>query len=287
MRENKHRRAFKKKQQAKYKAKNNFQDTSPRQSSTKTKKTNPFQKGGRLTLFGRKPVFEALSDPRITSQKLFITKQARGELINEIISLAKKIALPIEYMTALALSRISKNSRQDQGVALDVQAPLHQTLQERLQTALPDRPIFLLDGLNTPANLGLLVRSVWAAGAAGIILPERGCAPLNPLAVKASAGVAIHAPIWTCQTALEAVHLLQKQNLPIFGLAGEAAQSLYSKNWPLKSVWIVGNESDGMSEEVRTHLSASVSLPMHNQVESLNAAVATSIVAFELLRQRH
>ena len=282
------RRAFKKK-----KAKQNKLQNTPEKGRSRPKKRksknvaqHPFQQGGRLTLFGRKPVYEALSDPRITSQKLFIAQHAKGELIDEIRSLAQQIALPIEYMSPLALSRISKNSRQDQGVALDVQAPLHQSLEERLKSTLPQRPIFLLDGLNTPANLGLLIRSVWAAGAAGIILPKQGCAPLNPLAVKASAGVAIHAPIWTCHSAEEAVLLLTQQNIPIYGLAGEAKTTLFERQWPLQSVWVVGNETTGMSQEVRTQLTESVALPMDNQVESLNAAVATSIVAFELLRQR-
>ena len=248
---------------------------------------NPFQTGGRLTLFGRKPVLEAISDPRITSQKLFIAHSARGEMIDTIVRCAHAIGLPIERLSAMHLSRISKHGKQDQGVALDVQAPLHQSLEGRLSEPLPDRPIFLLDGLNTPANLGLLIRSVWAAGAAGIILPKKGCAPLNPLAVKASAGIAIHAPIWTCESAQEAFKLLLSAGLPIFGLAGEASQSMYDHTWPQRSVWVVGNETEGMSTFVRENLTEQISLPMSNQVESLNAAVATSVVAFELLRQRH
>ena len=256
-------------------------------SKKKDRERNPFESGGRLTLFGRKPVLEALNDPRITAQKLFLSRTVRGEMIEAILRQAHGIGLPIERLSALELSRISKHGKQDQGVALDVQAPLHQSLKERLENPFPNRPIFLLDGLNTPANLGMLIRSVWAAGAGGIIIPKKGCAPLNPLAVNASAGVAIHAPIWTCGTALEAVQLLQKAQLPIFGLAGEARHSLYEKAWPQQSVWVVGNETEGMSQAVRTELTDEVSLPMFNQVESLNAAVATSIVAFELLRQRN
>ena len=259
---------------------------SPQYSKKQKASKNPYHNHRRLTLFGRKPVFEALSDPRITSQKLFMTHQARGELINDILRVAHAIALPVERLSGMELSRISKHGKQDQGVALDVEAPLHQSLEERLKSPLPDRPIFLLDGLNTPANLGMLIRSVWAAGAAGIILPKSGCAPLNPLAVKASAGVAIHAPIWTCQSSEDAVTLLKAIEIPIYGLAGGSNCSLYDQTWPQRSVWVVGNESHGISSVVRSALSQAVSLPMLNTVESLNAAVATSIVAFELGRQR-
>lgn len=253
----------------------------------KKKKVNPFNSGGRLTLFGRKPVLEALSDPRITAQKLFLSHTARGEMIEAIVHQAHGVGLSIERLSTLELSRISKHGKQDQGVALDVQAPLHQSLKDRLDKPLPNRPIFLLDGLNTPANLGLLIRGVWAASAGGVIVPKKGCTPLNPLAVKASAGVAIHAPIWTCETAIEAVQLLQKKQIAIFGLAGEAPYSLYEKSWPQQAVWVVGNETKGMSQSIRRELTEQVSLPMFNQVESLNAAVATSVVAFELMRQRN
>lgn len=242
--------------------------------------------GGRLTLFGRKPVFEALSDPRITSQKLFVAYNARGELIDDITRLAKQIGLPIERLSPERLSRISKHGRQDQGVALDVQAPHHQSLADALKESLPRGPLFLLDGLTTPANVGMVIRSAWASGAAGVIIPREGCAPLNPLAVKASAGVAIHAAVLSCQSALEAVELLTEHHIPIYGLAGEAERSIYQATWPEVSAWVVGNESVGMSQPVRARLTEALSLPMFGQVESLNAAAAASVVAFELCRQR-
>ena len=267
---------------------------SPRRSDSSAQRTrtpkrsheDPFKRGGRLTLFGRKPVYEALSDPRVTAQKLFIARHARGEMIEAILRRADQIALPVERLSAMALSRISKHGKQDQGVALDVQAPLHLDLAQALDRSTSDLPIFLLDGLTTPANLGMVIRSVWASGAAGIILPREGCSPLNPLAVKASAGVAIHAAIWDCQSAIAAVHHLNEHQIPIFGLAGEATRSLYTSAWPQRSAWVIGNESVGMSAGVRAHLTDVVSLPMAGDVESLNAAAAATVVAFELSRQR-
>ena len=262
-------------------------DSSAQRTPTPHRRSeDPFKRGGRLTLFGRKPVYEALNDPRITSQKLFIARHARGEMIEAILRRADQAALPVERLSAMALSRISKHGKQDQGVALDVQAPLHLDLAQALDKPLSDRPIFLLDGLTTPANLGMVIRSVWASGASAIILPREGCSPLNPLAVKASAGVAIHAAIWNCQSAIAAVQHLNEHRIPIFGLAGEATRSLYESSWPQRSAWVIGNESVGMSAEVRAHLTDAVSLPMASHVESLNAAAAASVVAFELSRQR-
>ena len=220
-------------------------------------------------------------------------------MIHEITQLARDVGLPIERMSAMELSRISKQGKQDQGVALDVQAPHHRALSEALEELKPRlaqgaqlKPIFLLDGVQTPANLGMVLRSLCAAGVEGVVLPQRGCAPLNPLAVKASAGVAIKAPVWSCETALEAAEQLSKLGAPLFGLRGDDATCLFNAPPALTApgepphVWVLGNESEGVSAEVGEHISAWVSIPMEAGVESLNAAVAASVVAFELARQR-
>ena len=263
-----------------------------------SKPDSPFERGGRVTLYGRLPVLEALRDPRITPQRLFLSKRANGANIKEITLLANQVALPIERLDPLALSRISKNGRQDQGVALDLCAPGHLALDEALSqldslgATGPEggRPIFLLDGLNTPGNLGMTIRGLCAANVAGIILPQRGCAPLNPLAIKASAGVALRAPIWFCDTAEHAAHLLIDHNARLHGLSADGETNLYERdaqrNTAIIEVWVLGNESAGISEAVRPLISEWVHLPMSGEVESLNAAVAASVVAFELDRQR-
>jgi 23S rRNA (guanosine2251-2'-O)-methyltransferase len=225
-------------------------------------------------------------------QKLFLAHRAEGSIIREITQLADSVGLPVERMSALELSRISKQGKQDQGVALDVQAPHYQSLNEalelfgdRLKSGAQLRPIFLLDGVQTPANLGMILRSLCAAGVEGVILPRRGCAPLNPLAVKASAGVALKAPVWSCETALEAAEALRALGLSLFGLRGEEARCLYTELTEASGVWVLGNESEGVSAEVSAQITAWASIPMTGGVESLNAAVAASVVAFELTRR--
>lgn len=262
-------------------------------SSHPKKDKNPFTQGGRVTLYGRKPVLEALQDPAILPQKLFLAHRAEGSIIREILELADHVGLPIERMNALELSRISKQGKQDQGVALDVQAPHHKKLDEAVnelkvllsQGALK-YPIFLLDGVQTPANLGMILRSLCASGVTAVILPRRGCAPLNPLAVKASAGVALKAPVWHCETAFEAAQVLSKLGIKLYGLRGDEASCLYTQVTDSDGAWVLGNESAGVSDDVGTLITDWVSIPMNTGVESLNAAVAASVVAFELTRRR-
>ena len=117
---------------------------------------NHFENGPRLTLYGRKPVYEALHDALITPQRLFLSTRARGDLIDAILTRCRDIALPVDRRSPDALARISKNGKQDQGVALDVSTPKHRSLDEALQTVSIKQPIFLIDGVQTPANLGIL-----------------------------------------------------------------------------------------------------------------------------------
>ena len=263
-------------------------------------KESPFLKGGRLTLYGRKPVLEALSNPKLTPQKLFISHQAQGDLVKEIKRSAKEIGLPVQRCSAQALSRISKQGRQDQGVALDVQAPLLCSLEEGLKGISSsqfefDPLMFLTDGIQNPSNLGLLIRTLCATNLTALVVPKARNTPLNPLVIKASAGVAFKAPIWQVDHALNAAHTLKQKGYHLFGLRGYEATDLYDwsqerlkdfkeESKPQKRVWVLGNETEGISKELEPLIDTWVSLPMSRHVESLNVAVAGSIVAYELYR---
>jgi 23S rRNA (guanosine2251-2'-O)-methyltransferase len=263
-------------------------------------KESPFLTGGRLTLYGRKPVLEALSNLKVTPQKLFISIQAQGDLIKEIKRTAKEIGVPVQRCSAQELSRISKQGRQDQGVALDVQAPLLSSLKEGLDTVKHsnsdfDPLLFLVDGIQNPSNLGLLIRTLCATSLTALIVPKSKNTPLNPLVIKASAGFAFKAPIWQIDHALNAAQILKQQGYTLCGLRGYDADDLYEWSQqrlqdfthhpqPQKRVWVLGNETDGISRELEPLIDTWISLPMSRQVESLNVAIAGSIVAYELFR---
>ena len=112
-------------------------DEEPHAQRASRSHANPFTQGGRLTLYGRKPVLEALREPSLMPQKLVLAYHSDGDMIHEITQLARDVGLPIERMSAMELSRISKQGKQDQGVALDVQAPHHRALSEALEELKP------------------------------------------------------------------------------------------------------------------------------------------------------
>ncbi|MEE2787866.1 MAG: RNA methyltransferase [Myxococcota bacterium] len=239
-----------------------------------------------LTIFGRKPVLEALDDPDLTFGPLRIDQRAKGDLIQQIIKMARKRGIKVTRASSREVNRISRNAKQDQGCVLDVVAPQMMALDAWLETRTQTAQLLLLDGVTTPSNVGMIIRAATAAGLGGIIVPRRGCPAVGPLVIKASAGTAFKAPLLRAERAVDAVLALKNAGFATHGLMGDADQVLYECHAPDDCVWILGNETNGISDAVASHLDRRITIPMAGGVESLNVATAGAIVAFELARRQ-
>jgi len=236
-----------------------------------------------LTIYGRKPVLEALEDKSIPVHCLHLADSNKpGGIIADIENLAKKRQVPIKYHDKLALSRISKNSREDQGVAADLQLPRYQRLDAFLDTwqPTPRSRIIALDRITNPQNIGMLIRSAAAGGVDAVLIPEKGCAPLSPLVIKASAGTLFKCPLVRCSDLQEALPKLQKKNARVYILSSHASTNLFELPNDRASVFVLGNETEGVSDEVGKLADARVFIPMANEVESLNVAVTGALLAY-------
>jgi 23S rRNA (guanosine2251-2'-O)-methyltransferase len=143
----------------------------------------------------------------------------------------------------------------------------------------------VLDGITTPANVGMILRSAPAAGIDGIVVPRRGVASLDPLVVKASAGVAFRAPILKAFTALEAVTALRDRGFQVVGLDAGGDDDLFTAHLPEPVAFVLGSETAGLGPEVASLVDSWVSIPMAGDVESLNVSAAAAVVCFELVRR--
>lgn len=231
-----------------------------------------------ITLYGRNVAVEVLRDETVQIHKLHLSKSNRvDETINEIIDLAEMRGVEIKYHTKEALSRISKNSAQDQGVAIDVKA-LNYRSASQIEADLPGPfRLLALDGINNPQNLGMIVRSAAASRIDGIVLPKKNSTKLSPLVMKASAGTLFKIPIYYCDTLSE---ILSLKETAFITLSSHAKDDIYSLKIPSKAVFVLGNESEGVSDAVMKASTHSVSIPMYRGVESLNVAVTAGIVSF-------
>lgn len=240
-----------------------------------------------ITLYGRKPVLEALTSNALQFVKLFIAENARGEIIEKLIACAKNRGVPMERVSPEVVQRFARNGKQDQGVALDIFVPKMGSLTHFLSgiktKQQPKYRFLLIDGVTTPANIGLIIRSSAAAGV-GIIYPKRGAPKLSPLIVKASAGLLFKARILICETVKEALVRLKENGFKIFGLSGEGSVNLFDLGIPDLAVFVVGNESYGIGRETIALCDSLVKIPMAETIESLNVACAATLVSYECFK---
>lgn len=247
----------------------------------------PSPKDRFVTVYGRKPVLEALGDPALTVDKVILAEGMDPGAVRTFREAARARGVAVTRASPHRVKVLAGNGRQDQGVVADVVAPRMRTV-ERFLAELGDAGarLMVLDGLTNPANVGMILRSATAAGLDGVLLPRRGVPGIDPLVVKASAGVAFHAPVLRAGTAAAGLALLAEAGFVLLGLdAGPGVGSLFSAPLTDRVALVVGGETVGLTDAVRAELHATVAIPMAAGVESLNAACAATLAAFELRRR--
>ena len=243
-----------------------------------------------LTVYGRKPALEALQDERLECHALHLALNNRESgIINQLKEQAARRGIPVREHSRPELARISKNGKQDQGVAVDIVCPAFTTLDDYLPSLQqsPARRLLALDGITNPQNLGMIIRSAAAGGVDGIIWSRRGNAALGPLVIKASAGTLYRAPLVTCTDLPTALRACRASGAAICTLAADAPLSLFAYRPTSHCVYVLGNETEGVSTGVRELADTALSIPMANGVESLNVAVTASLIAYAGLFTGH
>ena len=235
-----------------------------------------------LTVFGRKPVLEALRDATVDVVRLHVADSNRDAgILREIHALAVERQVEIRHHSREALSRISRNRRQDQGVAADLAVPGSGAHDEFIAThSAQPFEVLALDGVTNPQNVGLCIRAVCASPCAALLLPRRGCASIDGLVIKASAGTVFRAPLLRCETLDEALTAFRASGARIVGVAaGADAVPLAELPAAAQTLFVLGNETDGLSPQTLAMCDVLTSVPMARGVESLNVAMAATLVA--------
>ena len=242
-----------------------------------------------ITVYGRKPVLEALADPRLTVDKVIAAENARGDSLSKILTAARERGVPVQRASAHRVKVLAGNGHHDQGVLADVVAPAMRPVADFLAELPPEAPcaLLVLDAVTNPANVGMVLRTATAAGLDGVLVPRRGVPAIDPLVIKASAGVAFRAPVVRASTAAQGCAELRAAGIAVLGLAAGARRDLLSDPLPPRLALVLGNETDGLSADVRAELTGTAAIPLHGGVESLNVASAAAVAAYELMRHRN
>lgn len=239
-----------------------------------------------MTVYGRNAVLEALGDATLDARCLHLAKSNKpGGVLRMIQDAATRRGIETRLHTREELARISRNGRQDQGVALDIRCPAMRALEtylSELEASAPDTPqrILALDGVTNPQNMGMALRSATAAGMTGVLYADRGNPALGPLVIKASAGTVFNAPILRCSGLPDAARALLDRSFTLYRLDAGGGADLWSADIASRALFVLGSETNGLSDDLRVLPGIDLSIPMTNGVESLNVAVAAALVAF-------
>ncbi len=243
----------------------------------------------RETLYGRNAVYESLRARRRQFFRLMVADTVRAtDIVDDILTLAERIGVPVERVPRRHLDWLGEANHQ--GVALEASEYPYVDLEDILaESARRSEPPFLLllDLLQDPQNVGTLLRTAEAVGVHGVVIQQRRAVGITPTVVHTSAGSTEHLWIAQVPNLPETIERLKARDIWVVGLEAVRGAQRYDQadlTGPLALV--VGSEGEGLRRLVQERCDRMVQLPMVGNVTSLNAAVAGSIVLYEVWRQR-
>lgn len=243
--------------------------------------------GNELKLEGRNAILEAFRAGTAIDRLYCLRNCNDGPVLN-ILREAKKTHTVVDFVPKERLEQLSETGSH-QGVIAFAAAYKYSTIENMIMLAKErgEAPfLFLLDGIEDPHNLGAIIRTANLAGAHGVIIPKRRAVGLTATVAKASAGALMHTPVAKVTNLVNTMEELKKQGM-WFACADMDGEVMYRQNLTGSIGLVIGNEGSGISRLVKEHCDYITSIPMQGDINSLNASVATGILAFEIVRQRH
>lgn len=235
---------------------------------------------------GRNAVIEAFRAGK-TVDKLFVLEHCKEGSMNTVLREAKKHDTVIQYVKKERLEQMSETGKH-QGVIAYIAAYEYATVDDILKKAEEKgEPPFvvILDDIEDPHNLGAIIRTANLAGAHGVIIPKHRAAGLTATAVKASAGAINYTPVAKVTNISKTIEELKEKGL-WFVCADMGGTTMYDLDLKGAIGLVIGNEGKGVSRLVKEKCDFVASIPMFGDIDSLNASVATGVLAYEIVRQR-
>jgi 23S rRNA (guanosine2251-2'-O)-methyltransferase len=231
-------------------------------------------------LSGIHPVVEALR-AKHSLERLLVAQGAGGPRLQEIIDLARRASIPVRFEPRAALDRMTGSSAH-QGVVAVGAAQRYADLDAVAACEM----LVVLDGVEDPHNLGAIIRTAHAAGAAAVVIPERRAAGVTDVVAKAAAGAIEHLPVVRVTNINRALEELKRRGFWIYGLDERGTESYDQVQYASPAAVVLGGEGKGLHEQVRKHCDALVRIPVTGPISSLNVSVAAGVMLFEWRRRR-
>lgn len=235
---------------------------------------------------GRNAVIEALRAGK-PIDRLYILDGCQDGPISTIKREAKKTDAILKFVEKERLDQMSRTGHH-QGVIAQAAAYEYAEVEDLLKRAEEKgEPPFLilLDNIEDPHNLGAIIRTANLAGAHGVIIPKNRAVGLTATVARTSAGAINYTPVAKVTNLSKTIEDLKKKGL-WFVCADMDGELMYRMDLKGPIGLVIGSEGDGVSRLVKEKCDFTAAIPMKGDIDSLNASVATGVLAYEIVRQR-
>lgn len=250
-----------------------FKKVDEKKRSTKSSKRVPVE-----YIYGKHAVLEALERRPDIVRELHVSAEFSDE--QYLGRLLKAGVVPKVLNTKNPPRGISSNAPHQGVVAGIVPELLSVPYRDFMAatTITKDTALLVLGEVQDPHNVGAVIRSAAAFGFAGVLIPPHNQAPVTGTVVKVSAGMAFRIPLVAIGNVNTTLRDLQERGFFVYGLEGGGTASTATEQFDRPSVFVLGNEGEGLREKTREACDALLSIPIHPRCESLNAAAAAAVV---------
>jgi len=237
-------------------------------------------------IYGINSVTETLKARGRTVEWVGMAKERHDLRLQRLIEDCRRLSVPVRFLQRTELDRMAGNAAH-QGVVAVTSAKQYSDLADVIAAKRGDYSVVVvLDGVEDPHNLGAVLRTSDAAGANGVVIPERRAAAVTGTVTKASAGASEHLPIAKVTNISRSIEELKENNIWTVGLDERATQTYDVLDYNMDCALVLGGEGKGLHDLVKRKCDFLVSIPMLGNVPSLNVSVAAAVVLYEIVRQR-
>ncbi len=232
-------------------------------------------------IYGRHAVWSAIEHAPQAVSKIYLLRTVSDE---KLVEKATALGIPVQPLKHGAVGDVSHQGYVAHIHPEQLVVPLSDLL---LKTKIEKGAAFVVTaGLTDPHNVGALVRSATAFGIKGLIMPQSKQVAVTGGMVKSSVGTAFLLPLAMADSTETALAALKERGVYIYGLSGAGTAVAGNTKYKTPCAFVVGNEGTGLSIEVEKMCDELLSISINPDVESLNAAVATSLVLFDFSLQQ-
>jgi 23S rRNA (guanosine2251-2'-O)-methyltransferase len=237
-------------------------------------------------IYGIHAVAEALKARGRSFQFVGVARERHDDRLQKLIDECRRAGIAVRFLSRSELERMARTSGH-QGVVAVTSAKQYCDLEDLAAVRRGEKAlVVVLDGVEDPHNLGAILRTADAAGADGVVIPERRAVGVTSTVAKASAGASEHLPVAKVTNIARTLEELKSQNVWVVGLDERGPQTYDAVDYNVDCAIVLGAEGTGLHELVRRRCDFLVSIPMLGNVPSLNVSVAAAIVLYEVVRQR-